>query len=117
MVAVSLKLHLGQSSMKQKLKRVDWVGTAWFMASTTSILIPLSWGGVVYPWNHWRTLVPLPLGVAGLFLLVYWELHVAVEPSLRLSIFRTLTAKVTFLTTFLQGLIVRHLVHQLIWSI
>ncbi|KAI9818754.1 MAG: hypothetical protein M1827_007574 [Pycnora praestabilis] len=106
MVAVFLKLHLDRSTIKQKLKRIDWVGTAWFMGSTTSILIPLSWGGVVYPWNHWRTLVPLLLGVAGLLILVYWELHVAVEASLRLSIFRTWTAKVTFLTTFLHGFII-----------
>lgn len=111
MVIIFLKLHLDRSTVKQKLKRVDWVGTVWFIASTTSILIPLSWGGVVYPWNHWRTLVPLLLGVAGLFLLVYWELHGAVEASLRLSIFRTWTAKVTFLTTFLHGLIVCHLAH------
>ncbi len=107
MIAVFLKLHLDRSTIKQKLKRIDWAGTAWFMASTTSILIPVSWGGVIYPWNSWRTLVPLLLGVAGLFVLVYWELHVAVEAALRLSIFRTWTARISFLTTFLHGFIVR----------
>lgn len=113
MVAAFLKLHLDRSTIKQKLKRIDWVGTVWFMASTTSILIPLSWGGVVHPWDNWHTLVPLIVGVTGLFLLAYWELYGAIEASLRLSIFRTWTAKVTFLTTFLHGLIVRDLTCQL----
>lgn len=117
MVAAFLKLHLDRSTIKQKLKRIDWVGTVWFMASTTSILIPLSWGGVVHPWNHWKTLVPLILGFAGLFVLAYWELYGAIEASLRLSIFRTWTAKVTFVTTFLHGLIVRELKYQLMCSI
>lgn len=106
MVALFLRLHLDRSTIKQKLKRIDWVGTVWFIASTTSILIPVSWGGVVHPWDSWRTLVPLVLGIASLFILGYWELRVAVEASLRLSIFRTGTAKVAFFTTFLHGLIV-----------
>lgn len=102
-----LHLYLDTLTVMQKLKRVDWMGTVWFVASATSLLIGLSWGGVLYPWNSWRTLLPLLVGIAGFVLVVYWELRVAVEPSIRLRMFHKLTAKITFLTTFFHGLIVR----------
>jgi hypothetical protein len=58
MVTLFLKLqHTKSASFLQQLQRVDWFGSVLFIASTTSILIPISWGGVIYKWDSWRTLV------------------------------------------------------------
>lgn len=110
LIILFLHLRLDTSTILQKLKRVDWMGTVWFVGSATSLLIGLSWGGVLYPWSSFKTLLPLLLGIAGTILVVYWELRVAVEPFIPLRMFHKLTAKITFFTTFLHGLIVRHLV-------
>ena len=64
-------------------------------------------GGVMYPWNHWRTLVPLIIGIVGLIGFVLFEKYVAPEPLIRLSVFGNRSAAVTYLGTILHGMIVR----------
>ena len=105
MVWFFLKMNFQESALIEKLRRVDWVGMFLFVASTTSFLVPLTWGGIMYDWDSWRTLVPLILGVAGLALFFVWEIYFAKEQVIRLSIFKTTTAKISFATTTLHGLI------------
>ena len=105
MVPLFLRLNVIPQSIATKLKRVDWIGSVLFVASMTSVMIPLTWGGVMYPWNHWRTLVPLLVGVAGLIGFCLYEKYVAVEPLLRLSVFANRTANIAYFTTTLHGLI------------
>ena len=71
-----------------------------------SFLIPLTWGGVMYPWDSWRTLVPLLAGVAGLIAFAAYEaLWIkngdAIIPT---AIFATRTAVVSYAGTVLHGL-------------
>lgn len=106
MVVLFLRLNVVPESIKAKLRRVDWIGSFVFVASTTSFLIPLTWGGIMYPWSHWRTLVPLILGAAGLIVFVLYERYVAVEPMIRLSVFRNRTAVLGYFGTLLHGIVV-----------
>ncbi|TGO48738.1 hypothetical protein BCON_0231g00220 [Botryotinia convoluta] len=62
-IPICLKLNIKQGSMWTKLKAFDWFGSFLFVASVTSFLIPLTWGGVMYAWSSVRTLVPLLVGV------------------------------------------------------
>ena len=89
MVPLFIKLNLVPGSIVQKLKRVDWMGNVIFVASTTSFLIPLTWGGVQYPWNSWHTLVPLLIGLAGFASFCVFEVAVPAEPTVRFSIIRS----------------------------
>lgn len=43
-IPLFLRLNAVPSSVAEKLKRVDWVGSFIFVASMTSFLIPLTWG-------------------------------------------------------------------------
>ncbi|KAF7898662.1 hypothetical protein EAF00_005108 [Botryotinia globosa] len=61
-IPICLKLNIKQGSMWTKLKAFDWFGSFLFVASVTSFLIPLTWGGVMYAWSSVRTLVPLLVG-------------------------------------------------------
>lgn len=101
----TLKLHQQRSSLAQKLARIDWLGSGVFVASTTSLLLAISWGGVQYAWSSPRTLVPLILGVVGLAAFVGYEAHVPAEPMVRLSIFANRTAAATYLGTVCHGII------------
>lgn len=104
MVPLFLKLSFVPSSLASKLRRVDWVGTVIFVGSTTSFLIPLTWGGVQYAWTSWRTLVPLIIGAAGLVGFVLYERFVAEEPLIRLSIFGNRTAAISYFIDVIHGL-------------
>ncbi|KIX01272.1 uncharacterized protein Z518_08997 [Rhinocladiella mackenziei CBS 650.93] len=105
MVPLFLRLNIIPQSIAAKLRRVDWIGTVLFVGSMTSFLIPLTWGGVMYSWSSWRTLVPLLIGAAGLVGFCFFERYIAPEPLLRLSIFSNRTANIAYVTTTLHGMI------------
>ena len=52
-------------STRDGLRNIDWLGSVLFVASITSFLIPLSWGGTMYAWTSWHTTIPLTLGLLG----------------------------------------------------
>ena len=108
-----LKLAFKPSSLTAQLARVDWFGSFLFIASTTSFLIPITWGGVSYPWTSWHTLVPLCLGIAGLITFIAYEETVAAEPLIRLVIFKNQTAAVSYSATVIHGMILWSLLYYL----
>ena len=104
-VILFLSLAFRTSSFMQKLRRVDWIGLVLFIGSTTGFLIPVTWGGVMYAWDSWRTLVPLIICALGLVVFVIHEEYWAPEPLIRTSVFKNRTAAITYLQTFLHGII------------
>ena len=96
-----------------QLKRVDYVGTVLFIGSTTSVLIPITWGGVSYAWSSWRTLVPLFIGVCGEIAFVAWEYFFAKEPLIRLRLFSNRTSSIAFLNDTIHGMILWTLLYYL----
>ncbi|KAL8714746.1 MAG: hypothetical protein Q9220_001259 [cf. Caloplaca sp. 1 TL-2023] len=112
-VPLFLKLTFKPSQFSAQLARVDWFGSFLFIASTTSVLIPITWGGVSYAWSSWHTLVPLCLGIAGLISFVAYEEVVATEPLIPFVIFKNRTSAVTYLSTVLHGMILWSLLYYL----
>ncbi|KAL1960984.1 hypothetical protein VTO42DRAFT_4872 [Malbranchea cinnamomea] len=100
-----LKLNFVPTSLATKLRRIDYIGTVLFVASATSFLIPVTWGGVMYAWDSWRTLVPLILGAAGLIGFMLYETYLAADPMIPPTIFATRTAVVSYIETILHGLV------------
>ena len=106
LVPIFLRLHFTPQHLRDQLKRVDWVGSVLFIGSTTSFLIPITWGGVTYAWDSWRTLVPLILGSCGLIAFAFYEEFVAQEPLIRPAVFKNRTSSASYITTVLHGIIV-----------
>ncbi|OJJ31224.1 hypothetical protein ASPWEDRAFT_119448 [Aspergillus wentii DTO 134E9] len=104
-VLLFLKLNIIPSSLAEKLRRIDYVGTTLFVGSISSFLIPLTWGGVLYDWDSWRTLVPLIIGAVGLIVFGLYEYFIAADPIIPPKIFQNRTATVTFIGSLLQGLV------------
>ncbi|KAH3393315.1 hypothetical protein KXW79_002947 [Aspergillus fumigatus] len=104
-ILLFLKLNIIPTSLAEKLRKIDFVGTVLFVGSLASFLIPLTWGGVLYPWNSWRTLVPLIIGACGLAVFAYYEVRFAADPIIPPTIFQNRTATVSFLGSLLQGLV------------
>ncbi|KAI9816628.1 MAG: hypothetical protein M1832_005013 [Thelocarpon impressellum] len=113
MIPLALRLYQKKNAFLVKLGQVDWIGSVIFVASITSILVPLSWGGVMYSWGHWRTLVPLIVGAGGLLLFILYSKCIPAEPLIRGSIFKSGTAVVTYLGTVLHGIILWSLLYYL----
>ncbi|RPB04522.1 MFS general substrate transporter [Choiromyces venosus 120613-1] len=113
LIPLFLNLNHRTTSFMEKLRRVDWIGSVLFVASMMSLLIPITWGGVMYPWDHWRTLVPLILGIVGLAGFVLFEMFVAKEPLIRLGVFATRTSLVNYLGTVMHGMILWSLLYYL----
>ncbi|KAL8862778.1 MAG: hypothetical protein Q9178_000720 [Gyalolechia marmorata] len=112
-VPLFLRLAFKPSSFTAQLARVDWLGSFLFIASTTSFLIPITWGGVSYSWSSWHTLVPLCLGIAGLIAFVTYEEIVAAEPLIRLVIFKNRTAAVSYSATVIHGMVLWSLLYYM----
>ncbi|KAL2864366.1 major facilitator superfamily domain-containing protein [Aspergillus lucknowensis] len=104
LVLFFFRLEKPAGSLKDKLKKVDYTGTLLFVGSVSSFLIPLTWGGVMYDWDSWHTLVPLTIGAAGLLAVVGYSIR-APAPMIPHSVFKNRSAAVAFVTSSLQGLI------------
>lgn len=105
MVPLFLRLSTPKGKFAEKIRRIDWTGSVLFVGSTTSFLIPLTWGGVMYPWTSWRTLVPLIIGIVGLIIFGVYERYVPAEPLLPASLFSNRTIVLGYLFAIIHGLI------------
>ncbi|PYI00385.1 MFS general substrate transporter [Aspergillus sclerotiicarbonarius CBS 121057] len=99
------RLPTPPGSLPQKLLQIDYTGTFLFVSSLSSFLIPLSWGGIMYAWTSWRTLVPLTLGATGLLIFCIYEALIPSAPMIPRSIFQNRSAVIALAASFLQGMI------------
>ncbi len=106
-VPAVIRLHVERAPVKERLLYVDWIGGFFFISSTCSFLIGITWGGVQYSWSSWRTLVPIILGLAGVAATLIWERYGASRPFLRLELFNSYSAWAAYTSAVLQGLLVR----------
>ncbi|KAI0687844.1 Mfs1.2 [Cerioporus squamosus] len=80
MVLVFLKLPTPPGTWREKMARIDYIGNFLVISSTASIVIGLTWGGVVYAWSSVHVLVPLILGLCGLAGFLVYEAKWARNP-------------------------------------
>jgi MFS family permease len=113
LVPIFLKLQRTPVPLRENLLKVDYAGIVLFVASLSSFLIPLTWGGIMYPWDSWHTLVPLLLGAAGLAGFIVYEKLGAGQPLIPLAIFNNITQSVSYASTFLHGMILWAIVYYL----
>ncbi|KAF2137939.1 uncharacterized protein K452DRAFT_235249 [Aplosporella prunicola CBS 121167] len=88
MIPIYLRLKRTPGSVLEKLRSIDWIGSVLFIGATSSFLIPITWGGVQFPWESWHTLVPLLMGVAGMAAFCVYEKLVPSTPIIHLDLLR-----------------------------
>ncbi|KAL8689422.1 MAG: hypothetical protein Q9224_004643 [Gallowayella concinna] len=104
-VIAFLKLEKTPRTLKAKVLEIDYIGSVIFLPSTTAVLLGLTWGGVQYAWDSWRTLVPILVGLSGLVLFVFWEARFAELPVLPLEIFENVDTNIAYFIDFIHGTI------------
>ncbi|OJJ99050.1 hypothetical protein ASPACDRAFT_14297, partial [Aspergillus aculeatus ATCC 16872] len=97
------------------LRSLDYLGACLFLTSLAALLIPLTWGGVVYPWTSWHTLVPLLLGAAGLLAFILWErrLPPSVHAFIPFTIFNNRSTILNYMGAFILGMLLWTLLYYL----
>ncbi|KAI0750018.1 major facilitator superfamily domain-containing protein [Daedaleopsis nitida] len=112
MIFAFLKLPTPVGTWKEKFGRMDWIGNFLVIASTTAIVIGLTWGGVLYAWSSPRVLVPLILGFVGLFGFFVYEAKWATNPMVPISLLQNRTSIMSrYIQTFVHPLVALTLIY------
>ncbi|GAA5833067.1 hypothetical protein JCM11251_006502 [Rhodosporidiobolus azoricus] len=112
LVLLFLDVKMPQTTTKEKLEQMDYANVL-FVASATSTILGLTWGGVTYPWSSYRVLVPLILGIAGMVAFLYIERTFVKYPTVPFDILTHRTSLLGYLMTFLHSVIVMAVVYFL----
>ncbi|KAI0844326.1 MFS general substrate transporter [Daldinia vernicosa] len=91
-------------TLQEKMRRLDWGGMALFTVGCTLFASPVAWAGAMFPWSSYKTLIPLCLGAVVLVIFAWYESR-PIEPVFPYRIFKSLTASMALLTTFLHGMV------------
>ena len=100
-----LKLEHRPRTLKEKLREIDYIGSVIFIASSTSFLVAITWGGVMYAWYSWHTLVPLLVGLFGLAVFLVYEAKFTTVTLLPRVIFKNPSTSIAYFSTFIHGII------------
>ncbi|KAI0110941.1 major facilitator superfamily domain-containing protein [Nemania sp. FL0031] len=104
---IFLRLKSPQHDVWTKaVARIDFIGNAIFIASTSSVLVGLVLGGQVFPWATFHVIVPIVLGAAGWLLFAAHQMSgLAKEPTMPPRLFSNRTAVIGFVNNFITAML------------
>ncbi|KAF7303621.1 MFS general substrate transporter [Mycena indigotica] len=105
LIALFVHLKTPKAPLREKLQRLDIIGNALIVASTTSMVIALTWGGSVFPWSSPKVIAPLVVGIAGFGAFLVYEAFVPLYPIIPVSLMATRTAFSGYVQTLLNGIV------------
>ncbi|KAI7816949.1 major facilitator superfamily domain-containing protein [Gamsiella multidivaricata] len=98
-----LKLPTVNGTRREKLKRIDFMGSFTIVVGIICVLISTNWGGNEYAWSSVQIIVPYCVGALFLSAFLYIEAKVAVEPILPFRLFRNRSVCSAYATSFFIG--------------
>ncbi|KAL4246487.1 MFS transporter superfamily protein [Abortiporus biennis] len=102
---IFLKLKSPKQTLREKLLRIDWIGIGLIVASSASVVLGLTWGGIKFGWSSFHVLVPLILGLVGLGVFAMYEFYLATEPIMPITVLSNRTSISGYFQTFLNTLV------------
>ncbi|KAH8172782.1 major facilitator superfamily protein [Sarocladium implicatum] len=95
-----------EETLASKISSIDFVGNILFVASVSSVLLGLSWAGVLHPWASYQVLVPLILGMLGVAAFFIFEhSRFAPNPTIPLHLFKNRTSLSVLIMSFFMGVV------------
>lgn len=107
-----LRLPVPTGGLKEKLKRIDFLGTIIVLAFATLFLVAMNFGGQAYPWKSAAVIVPLVLTVLLIALLIFVETKVA-EPLMPPRLFKNRSVSAVLATNWFFGMTFFSMVYYL----
>ncbi|CDO74565.1 hypothetical protein BN946_scf184771.g1 [Trametes cinnabarina] len=83
------------------------------IASTTCIVLGLTWGGIKFPWSSAKVLVPLIVGLVGLAFFILYEAMWAKNPIVPITLLQNRSSISGFIQTFINPLVVLAIAYYL----
>ncbi|KAJ5312784.1 hypothetical protein N7508_003614 [Penicillium antarcticum] len=105
-IPFAVDLRVSKSIPLRKLRILDWSGATMAFLGSGAVLVGLTWGGSLYRWEQWQTIVPIAVGAAVFFALVFYEFKWALHPLFGRRVFRSRLMVMTYLGCFLHGFMV-----------
>ena len=95
-----------ETTLRQELKKVDYVGSGMLTGSVLMLLVALSTGGAPKPWSHASVVVPMVFGILGLIGFGFWErCFYCKYPIMPPHVFSNPTTNIAFALTTMHGFI------------
>ncbi|KAF2205204.1 MFS general substrate transporter [Delitschia confertaspora ATCC 74209] len=104
-IAAFLHLQSEDGNMLGKMKKVDWLGCFLLTGSLTSLLIAVTWGGIVGPRNTWRTMLPVEIGLVGFMFFLIWTWFNPGENYIALNWSTSPTSICAYFGTMVHGMV------------
>ncbi|KAI0291116.1 major facilitator superfamily domain-containing protein [Russula brevipes] len=105
LVVLFLRLKTPPATLREKLRKMDIIGNILVTGSTTSIVIALTWGGVLYPWSSVHVISPLVFGLVGLGVFAIYEIYFCKPPVAPILLRMSWTAASGYLQQFLTAVV------------
>ncbi|KAG0263055.1 hypothetical protein BG011_009348 [Mortierella polycephala] len=98
-----LRLPKVKGTHREKLKRIDFLGSLTIVIGIICVLLSTNWGGSEYKWGSVQVVVPYCVGAVFLAAFLYIEAKIAVEPIMPFRLFRNQSVCATYATSFFIG--------------
>lgn len=103
-IIILLRMPRPEGSIRQKIKRIDYLGTIVMILTIVALLFPLSLGGNEYAWNSPVIIVLLVVGFVGCFLFALVEVKFSVEPIAPPHLFKSVNVIANLSALFFHGM-------------
>ncbi|KAF7326720.1 CxC2 domain-containing protein [Mycena sanguinolenta] len=98
--------HPPRPNLLACIASLDLIGNIMIIGSATSCIIALTWAGITYAWTSVHILVPLCIGIMGLFGAFLYEMFCSTNPSIPRSILSNRTSLSGYISSFIHGLVI-----------
>ncbi|KAJ2955890.1 hypothetical protein NQZ79_g8191 [Umbelopsis isabellina] len=98
-------LHLPnpKASIWEKLKQIDFIGTALILCAVVALLLPTEWGGITYPWNSGIVIGLYCAGGVLTIIFIALEKWFVPTPVIPLRLFSMRSPVCLFISSFFSG--------------
>ncbi|KAJ2910248.1 hypothetical protein GGI21_001062 [Coemansia aciculifera] len=104
-VLSTVRLPVPSGTLAEKVRRIDFGGSALSLLAIVLILLALSWGGRDYAWGSATVVCCLVFGILLVLLFIVYEHRVPLEPLLPLRLLRTRNVALSFAAHLVFGAI------------
>ncbi|KAF9999999.1 hypothetical protein BGZ80_002942 [Entomortierella chlamydospora] len=102
-VLIFMHLPFTPQRLQEQLARIDYLGTFLIIISVICLLLPITWGGVTYPWNS-AVVIALFCVAAVLIIILIWVESRASEAIIPPRLFLNKNVTLIFGVNFLAGM-------------
>lgn len=103
-IYLNMDLPIPKGSFKEKIKRVDFLGSFILFIAVTLILLPLNWGGNKYAWDSRIVIALLVAGLVMTVVFVLAEMKIPKEPIVPIHLFKIRNLWSTYGSMFFSGM-------------